>query len=197
MSNNPTSASAIIGDPLELGRHRGGTLVRELLMPAVLVAFATYLLVGILTMRVPEGTVFPGPQFFPGIITIGLYLVAVLLVAGAVKEWRAPVPLPAHPAAAAPDDPDDATSAASTHVRMDWVSFVWITGGFLVFALTLGILGWVIGAALLYWCVAWGFGARRALFNLFCGFVISSLTYIVFDMLLGLTLPSGLLGWGF
>jgi predicted house-cleaning NTP pyrophosphatase (Maf/HAM1 superfamily) len=37
-------------------------------------------------MRVPEGVVFPGPQFFPAIIAGGLYLFAVLLIVRALRE---------------------------------------------------------------------------------------------------------------
>ncbi|MFT4136640.1 tripartite tricarboxylate transporter TctB family protein [Microbacterium sp.] len=186
MSNNPTAASAIVGDPLQLGRERSWVLMRELLMPLILAGFGTYLLFGIITMRIPEGVAFPGPEFFPAIITVGLYVVAALLALSAVKEWRSS-------AAAQTEAHDDAPA----QVGVDWISFAWIVAGFLAFALLLPWLGWVVDAALLFWCVAWGFGAKRPVFNLFSGLVASSVTYIVFDMLLGLTLPSGILGWGF
>lgn len=195
MSNNPTAMSAVVGEELALDAAAGarGELVKNLIMPAILAAFATYLLVGIFTMRVPEGTMFPGPQFFPAIITGGLYLFAVLLVVSAVKEWRS--------AGAASADPDDALLAAESdtakHVGVDWRSLAWIVGGFIGFSLTLTILGWIIGAALLFWCVARGFGSKRTLFTIVIGLTTSSLTYILFDMLLGLSLPSGLIGWGF
>ena len=59
------------------------------------------------------------------------------------------------------------------------------------------MLGWIIGAGLLFWAIARGFGERRHLMSLIVGFTTSSLAYIAFDMLLGMSLPSGILGWGF
>jgi putative tricarboxylic transport membrane protein len=63
-----------------------------------------------------------------------------------------------------------------------------------VFSLTLDLLGWVIAAALLFWCVARGFGSTKPLASLVVGFTLSSLAYIAFDMALGMSLPSGILG---
>ena len=71
-----------------------------------------------------------------------------------------------------------------------------MVGGFLLFSLLLEFLGWVIGAALLFWCVAQGFGAKKPLMSLIVGLTVSSLAYIAFDMALGLSLPSGILGGG-
>ena len=45
--------------------------------------------------------------------------------------------------------------------------------------------------------MARGFGSTRPLFSLVVGLTVSSLAYIAFDMTLGLSLPSGLLGGGF
>lgn len=218
-SNNPTAASATLGEEIELGAEGGsGSLVKELVMPVVLVAFAVYLIVGIVTMRVPEGTAFPGPQFFPALIAAGLVLFAVLMTVGALRARAAArgtaegAPLPpltteelevlAETGAgaggtAAAGAGDAGGSAPAKRVGIDWASLAWIVGGFLGFALTLQWLGWIIGAALLFWCVARGFSSRRALFDLVVGLTASSITYIAFDMLLGLSFPSGVLGWGF
>jgi putative tricarboxylic transport membrane protein len=157
--------------------------VKDFLMPVFLLAFAAYLGFGILTMDVPEGTAFPGPAFFPGLIAAGLGLFAVLLTVSALRTRKR-----AHA--------EDAGSAAPRS-SVDWASFAWIAGGFLGFALLLTTLGWVIGGALLFWCVARGFGELRHGRSLLVGVTTSSLTYIAFDMLLGLSLPSGILGWGF
>lgn len=201
-SNNPTAMSAVIGEEIEIGARPGaaGALVKELIMPAILFAFATYLLIGILTMRVPEGTMFPGPQFFPGIITAGLYVFGALLAVAAVREWRTGPDAPEVSAAELLVEEEVAAEQPAQEPRrvgVDWMSLLWVVGGFLAFTLLLPYLGWIIGAAGLFWCVARGFGARRPLFLIVVGLTISSLTYIVFDMLLGLNLPSGLIGWGF
>lgn len=184
MSNNPTAMSAVVSDPTGpvTEPSRAAVLARSLTMPALISAFAIYLLVGILTMQVPSGAVFPGPRFFPGLIAAGLGLFAVLLVIDALRDARVPA--------------DERARTGGT-VRVDWASLAWVVGSFLAFSLLLPVLGWIIGAALLFWGVVRGFGSTRAVFDLVVGLTLSSVSYIGFDMALGMTLPSGVLGWGF
>ena len=184
-SNNPTSVSAVVGNRLRFGRGRGATgIAKALLMPVVLALFATYLIYGIVTMKVPPNAAFPGPQFFPGIIAVGLYAFSAVLGIGAVRALRA-----------TPET--DAADTDERSVGVDWRSFAWVAGSFLAFAFLLGILGWIVAAALLFTGIARGFGQRNLWFALFVGLTISSLSYIAFDMGLGLSLPSGILGWAF
>ena len=56
---------------------RAASPIRQLLTPAILFAFATYLLVNLFLIEVPESTDFPGPRFFPAII-VGLILLAIV-----------------------------------------------------------------------------------------------------------------------
>ncbi|WP_262492160.1 tripartite tricarboxylate transporter TctB family protein [Microbacterium sp. ANT_H45B] len=201
-SSNPTAVSAVVGQRLAFGAGpgRAAALLKNLTMPVVLVAFATYLLVGIITMKVPEGSAFPGPQFFPMLIMLGLYLFAALLAVGAVREHRtgdgAAPTASAPPASTASASTPEAPAEPRT-VRVDVKSLAWVVGSFLVFSLVLNILGWIIAAGLLFWCIARGFGSTRWLFGLVVGLTVSSLSYIAFDMALGMSLPSGILGWGF
>ncbi|WP_427869305.1 tripartite tricarboxylate transporter TctB family protein [Leucobacter luti] len=220
-TNNPTSASAVVGESLELERGSGaGSVLVPFIMPAVLVAFAGYLQIGILTMRIPEGTAFPGPQFFPQLIAAGLFLFAALLIASAVRGLRRGGDGRGTDPVADPDpdtDPefelvaDEGEDAGfggaggaggadgappSRSVALDWRSLAWVVGAFLGFALLLKPLGWIIAAALLFWCVARGFGVGRPVHSLIMGLTVASVAYIAFDMLLGLSLPSGLLGFG-
>ncbi|WP_449281183.1 tripartite tricarboxylate transporter TctB family protein [Leucobacter sp.] len=201
-SNNPTAVSAVVGEELEIGRaNPGAALVKHLIMPALLVAFAGYLLLGIATMRVPEGVVFPGPRFFPAVIAAGLLLFAVLLIVRALRdraEARARAGQPTEEIELLADEEIEAAPVrAVKRVGVDWGSLAWIVGSFIGFALLLPVLGWIVAAMLLFWCVARAFGSKRVVYNLFVGLTASSIAYIVFDMLLGLTLPSGVLGWGF
>ena len=55
----------------------------------------------------------------------------------------------------------------------------------------------MLAAAVLFWCVTRGFGNRSPLTAAVVGLTISSLAYIGFDMGLGLSLPSGILGGAF
>ncbi|MEX3611215.1 tripartite tricarboxylate transporter TctB family protein [Rothia sp. LK2588] len=178
--------------------HQKVVIWRELLMPAVMLAFAAYLGWGIAAMEVPDSAAFPGPRFFPAIITAGLVIFSALDIADIfrrahvqkinreqveeqVSEYTAPIMIGA---------------AQPTH-RIDVASLGWTIGGFLFFTLSLKFLGWVIAAGLLFWLVARGFGAHRPVLTLVIGLTVSSFAYIVFDMVLGLSLPSGILGGGF
>lgn len=152
-----------------------------LVVPLLLIAFSTYLLIGTLTMEVPEGTDFPGPAFYPLILMVAGYVLAALLVLHYLRS-------PEHPAE---------LSARTWRTHSDWSAVLWSAGGFLVFALTLEILGWILAAALLFWAVARGFGSRRPLFDLSLALFMSSAIYLAFTVGLGLNLPSGILGGGF
>lgn len=158
------------------------TLVKELLVPAALLLFAGYLLVGILAMRIPEGTAFPGPRFFPGIIAALVAALSLLQIGIALRAHRAAEAAPEEEPA---DDPDP---------RFDRRSLLWVLGGFLGFVLLLDLLGWLLGAGALFWCVARAFGSRAVLRDAVVGLSVAAAAYIAFDMMLGLSLPSGLLG---
>ncbi|MFF8816478.1 tripartite tricarboxylate transporter TctB family protein [Leucobacter sp. NPDC015123] len=207
-SHNPTAMSAVIGEEISLtaAKDRGRALLVQLIMPAVLLAFAGYLAVGMLTMRVPEGTAFPGPRFFPALIAGGLTLFAVLLAVAALREHQRaatqadagdPAILTGEGADVEEGDAEEGSAEHARAVRIDWASLTWVIGSFLAFTIVLPYLGWIIAAALLFWGVARGFGARRPLAILIVGLTLSSIVYIAFDMALGMSLPSGVLGWEF
>lgn len=188
-TTNPTSPAGIT----EAHETPGGPAARPrgrqswwhgrsgLLLPAVMAASSTYLLVGILAMEVPEGTDFPGPAFFPGVLAAAGYVLAALLTVHCLRRPEPPVEL----------------SGRTYRTHSDWSAVAWAVGGFLGFALTLEVLGWILAAALLFWAVARGFGSRRTVFDISLALVLSSAIYLAFSAGLGLNLPSGVLGGGF
>lgn len=210
-TSNPTAMSAVVGEEIRLsaGSPRTTAWLKHLIMPALLLAFAAFLGFGMLTMRVPEGTAFPGPRFFPAIIAGGLVLCAILLIIAAVRQLRADSAVRVAAARQVDDfellrsehdalaESDEALSEGARAVKIDWRSLAWVIGSFAAFALLLDVLGWVIAAGLLFWCVARGFGSQKPIAGLVTGFTVSSLAYIAFDMALGMSLPSGILGGGF
>lgn len=178
------------------GRHATVHLLRELTMPAVLALVVVYLVVGILTMNAPANADFPGPRFFPGIIAAVMGVLVVVQTVTGVRAWRRGTLVELG------EDEDQRRQSglvveAGTRPRLDVRALAWIVGSFLAFALLLEILGWVIAGGLLFWCIAHAFGSRRHLLDLVVGLTVSSIAYIGFDMMLGLALPSGVLGWGF
>ncbi|PWH05135.1 tripartite tricarboxylate transporter TctB family protein [Brachybacterium endophyticum] len=181
--------------PSEAGGEKEVGLLAELSVPLVLAAFALYLLVGLVTMDLPEGTTFPGPRFVPAIVAAGI---AVLVIAQVVTVLRQRAPLAADRVRpAGRDETEGIAGTVSRRPGIAWGSFAWAVGGFAVFSVTLPFLGWVLGAALLFWCVSRAFGSRRPLLDVVIALAVSSVAYICFDMALGLSLPSGLLGGGF
>ena len=54
------------------------TLIRDLLTPLILLAFATYLTVNLFLIEVTDSTDFPGPRFFPAIIPGLIYALTAL-----------------------------------------------------------------------------------------------------------------------
>lgn len=169
---------------------------RELLMPLILLGLAAYLGFGMLTMNVPDSVAFPGPRFFPLLITVGLVVLTIIDIFRRAAHYKEQLSTQKDTVELAYTAPIMVSAAEPTH-KLDHRSLAWVTLGFLFFALTLPYTGWVLGAALLFWCVARGFGATRPLFTLVVGLTVSSFAYILFDMILGLSLPSGILGGSF
>lgn len=58
----------------------------------------------------------------------------------------------------------------------------------------LDVLGWILAAALMFWCVTRAFGGKRPLFDISVALLVSSAVFVVFGVGLDLALPSGLLG---
>lgn len=147
-----------------------------LVVAGILAAIGVYLAIGIVTMEVPEGANAPGPQFFPTLITVAIFILAVLL---AVQTLR-------HP---------EHVAAPSTEYRFhtDWKALGLVFAAFLAFALLLVPVGWILTAAMLFWCVSRALGSRRPLFDIALSLVFSSCIELAFGAGLGLALPGGIL----
>ena len=152
--------------------------LQELTIPALLFAIGGYLVFGLWTMEIPDTAKWPGPEFFPMIITISIFAVAAAMTLqitrGAVRSRRESMP---------------------RGPRTDWKSTATVVASFLAFALALEPLGWILSGAILFWGVARGLGSRRPLFDLGIALAVSSLIQLAFSAGLGLRLPSGIFGW--
>lgn len=194
-TTTPASARTAPEPAAGFGHGRSGLVV-----PLILAAFSTYLLVGVFTMEVPDGTDPPGPAFFPTIVLVAGYAVAVLLALRILKT-----PEPAEPATFGEHDQvsEEERRAAEEAAAVDYPTFTdwrcvsWAVGGFLAFAALLQFAGWILAAALLFWCVARAMDSRTPLRDLAVALTVSSIVYLAFGVALGLNLPSGLLGGGF
>jgi putative tricarboxylic transport membrane protein len=116
-----------------------------------------------------------GPQAIPYIVAGGLILFG-LLFAGLALRVHAP------PGTADPSEE-----------RADWQPLVAISGGLIAQMLLLERAGFVIASALLFFCVAFGFGSRRYLRDGAIAILLAVVVHVGFTRGLNLQLPAGLL----
>lgn len=147
-----------------------------LVVAVILAAIGSYLAVGIATMDVPKGAKAPGPTFFPILIVIAIFLLAVLLTVQTLRK-------PEHVA----------ETAGSHRFHTDWKSLGLVFAAFLAFAVLLVPAGWLLSAALLFWGASRALGSKRPLFDLGLSLVFSSCIQLAFGAGLGLSLPGGIL----
>ena len=110
-----------------------------------------------------------GPHVFPAIITAGLLLCGLALLAQALaggfrnRERE-------------DTDPFDARA------------FGWLTAGLIAHLALIGTIGFVAASSLLFVAVARGFGSRRLLRDAIIALVLATLLYVLFTQVLGLAL---------
>lgn len=187
-AHTPDAAAEIPVLGTEQIRERGWWTGRAgLLFPLILAALATYMLVGQLMMDVAEDVDRPGPQFMPALIITAMYVLAVLIALDIVRR-------PQLPEMAVVTDPAEVGKVHAWY--SDWPRLAWAIGGVAVFAVLLVPLGWIISAALLFWCIARSMGSVRVLFDISLALLFSSAVYLIFGVLLAVDLPSGLIFGG-
>ncbi|MGN9776103.1 tripartite tricarboxylate transporter TctB family protein [Micromonospora sp. H33] len=76
---------------------------------------------------------------------------------------------------------------------IDWRTVLLLVGAFLVNAVLIDRLGWVISGALLFWGSAYALGNRHYVRNLLIAVALSLITFYTFAIGLGVNLPAGVL----
>lgn len=150
----------------------------ELALAAGVVLLGVFVLVDASRIKAPATSNALGPSFVP--TCIGL----LLIVCGAwlaVDVWRG-----GHADPEAGEDIDLSR-------RSDWVSVALVSGVFLLHAALIGPLGWPIAGALLFWGVAVALGSRCWARDVAVSVVLAFAVYFIFNNLLGVHLPGGLL----
>ena len=132
-----------------------------------------------IAFRLPEtgGYSGIGPNFMPkvvagGLIVIGLWLFAELATGG----WRDRVP-------------DDAAERGEHAFR--WHAFAWVSAGLFAQMALIQHGGFIVAAAVLFACVARGFGSTRPLRDAAIGIVLALGVFLFFVKLLNVGLPAG------
>ncbi|WNO75472.1 MULTISPECIES: tripartite tricarboxylate transporter TctB family protein [unclassified Streptomyces] len=149
----------------------------ELGVGVLLLAIGVLVLTDALTMDVDIAQRGPvGPRTVPLVVGIGLVLVAVLLTVDVLRGGRGE----------AEGGEDIDLSEPS-----DWRTVLLLAGVFLAFAVLIGPVGFPIAGALLFWGAAFALGSRHLDRDPLIAAVLSLLTYIVFNNMLGVPLPGG------
>jgi len=162
-------------------RHHPWAGRSALVVPVVVFALGLFLVYGIIDMEIPEDSeeVF-GPTAFPTITAVACFVIAVLLTFDILRHPKVP------------GDDDDGVPESGT--VSNWRATGITIGSFVLFALLLQPIGWIISAALTFWGVTVGLGSTRYVTNLLVGLALSSIMQLIFAGLLGLNLPPGVMG---
>lgn len=149
----------------------------ELGVCALLLALGVLVLTDALTMDVDitqRGPV--GPKTVPIVVGVGLLVIAALLAVDVLRGGRGE--------AEGGEDIDLSEPA-------DWRTVLLLSGIFLGAAALIEPAGFPVAGALLFWGAAFALGSRRVDRDPLIAAVLSLITYVVFDKLLGVPLPGG------
>ena len=118
-----------------------------------------------------------GPNFVPGVVAAGLILLGAWMTYEAfMGGWRG----------APPDDP-----AERGEHPFHFPSFAWISTGLFGHLALIGSGGFVLAGAVLFVCVARGFGSTRPARDAAIGLILALGVFIFFVNLLNVGLPAG------
>jgi len=145
-------------------------------VPALVAVLGLIGLWGAFTIEAPPNATRPGPAAFPGAIGVLLLVVAACLSAVNVRFLRS-----------------GGTTAGNTLAWFEGRPVLIILAGLVVHVALLEFVGWLLAGALLFYVVAYAFGARAYLRDALVALSMSAAVQIGFSLGLGLSLPGGFL----
>ncbi|MGW4800816.1 tripartite tricarboxylate transporter TctB family protein [Nonomuraea sp. NPDC004297] len=150
----------------------------ELGLAAVVLVLGVLVVIGTLDVSAAASQLGVGPRFFPMLVGGAMVLIGLFYVADVLRGGRGD-----------PEESEDVDAGAPT----DWRGVLLVSGVFLAFAALLDVLGWIIGASLLFFGVSVALGAEHRLRAAVVAVVLGVTTYLLFVNGLGVTLPGGVL----
>jgi putative tricarboxylic transport membrane protein len=112
-----------------------------------------------------------GPNFMPGLVSLGLVAIGAWLLYEALSGgWRRLMLQPE---------------------KFQRAPFVWVSAGLFAHMALIGWAGFIVAAAVLFVLVARGFGSRRALRDGAIGVALALAVYLFFTQVLNVGLPAG------
>ncbi|MEU7862507.1 tripartite tricarboxylate transporter TctB family protein [Nonomuraea sp. NPDC049141] len=115
-----------------------------------------------------------GPRAFPLLVGIGMAVVAVI---GVAQAFRAPV----------------SSEGESEDEGIHWRPVLLLIGTLALYATLLVPVGYWQATTLFFLAVARVLGSRKLVRDLVVGLLLALATYLLFDRVLGITLPPGLI----
>jgi putative tricarboxylic transport membrane protein len=148
----------------------------ELLLSLGILALGIALAVGTATLPSAGGYARIGPNLMPGVVAGGLILLGIWLLYEVFSgDWRG-----------SPDPPE----ASGLH-RFHTGAFVWVSIGLFAHMLLIHWAGFVLAGAILFMCVARGFGSARLARDFTIGVVMGLAVFFFFVRFLNVNLPAG------
>jgi len=161
-------------ESLSIAPRYGGTL----LVPACVVLLGVLLAAGSLEISFGAGYDRIGPRFFPFVVAGGLILLGGLLLLDAWRTRRG-------------EGSPEIGQAADCPVN--WTRLGWLVLALVSGAVLLEPVGFVLGAAVLFWLSARAFGSRHPVRDAAVAVAFSTAVFLSFTRGLGLMLPPGIL----
>jgi putative tricarboxylic transport membrane protein len=116
-----------------------------------------------------------GPNFIPAVVAFGLVVSGAFLLYEALSGgWRR-MPEPAE----------------RTEHALHWGAFAWISAGLIAHMALMKWAGFVLAGAVLFTCVARGFGSARVLRDATLGLALALGVFLFFVRVLNVSLPGG------
>jgi putative tricarboxylic transport membrane protein len=149
----------------------------EIALSLGVLALGAGVCVGTLLLPGEGGYARIGPNFMPGVVGGGLVVVGVWLLYEALAGgWR--------------NRGDDSPSARGEHA-FHTPAFLWVSAGLFAHMVLIGTAGFVIAGAVLFACVARGFGSGRFVRDGAVGLALALGAFVFFVKFLNVSLPGG------
>jgi putative tricarboxylic transport membrane protein len=171
----------VTNSQVDEGRTDTRTALRqksELILAAIVLGLGIFVIWGTADVQAASSRIGLGPRFFPFLVGGMLIVVGICYIINVLRGGTGDM-----------EESEDIDTSA----KSDWRAVLFVGGVFLVFALLVDILGWVVAAALLFFGISWSLGSRHALRTAAISVILSVATYFIFVKGLGVTLPAGVL----
>ncbi|TMR11096.1 tripartite tricarboxylate transporter TctB family protein [Nonomuraea turkmeniaca] len=148
----------------------------ELGLAVVVLGLGVFVIAGTLDVSAAASQLGIGPRFFPMLVGGAMVVVGLFYVIDVLRGGHGD-----------PEESEDVDADAPA----DWRSVGLVSGIFLAFAALLNVLGWIIGASLLFFGLSVALGAEHKVRAAVVAVVMGIATYLLFVKGLGVSLPGG------